>query len=239
MTHSPSDVETAVSLAGTGLPASAIAARTGIPRGTVRDWLAGRIPASAGRYEVEPQALPPAYVYLLGLYLGDGCISAHPRGVYKLRLALDSAYPGIIASAGDAMRAVMPANRVGRSVRTGYDEVYCYSKAWPALFPQHGPGKKHERKIELASWQRELVELRPQDFLKGLIHSDGCRFMNTGRDWSYPRYSFSQTSNDIRGMFCDACDLLDVHWTWAPPNTIYVSCKADVAALDRFIGPKA
>jgi hypothetical protein len=23
--------------------------------------------------------LPPAYVYLLGLYLGDGCISGHPR----------------------------------------------------------------------------------------------------------------------------------------------------------------
>ena len=38
----------------------------------------------------------PAYVYLLGTYLGDGCLSAHPRGVYKLRVYLDLAYPGII-----------------------------------------------------------------------------------------------------------------------------------------------
>jgi hypothetical protein len=29
--------------------------------------------------------------------LGDGCISAHRRGVYKLRIVLDIAYPGIVA----------------------------------------------------------------------------------------------------------------------------------------------
>jgi hypothetical protein len=71
-----------------------------------------------------------------------------------------------------------------------------------------------------------------------LIHSDGCRFINTGTNWRYPRYSFSNRSGDIRGIFCWACDLLDLHWTTAP-RTVYVSRKADVARMDEFIGPKA
>ena len=28
-------------------------------------------------------------------------------------------------------------------------------KHWPCLFPQHGPGRKHERKIRLEAWQRD------------------------------------------------------------------------------------
>jgi hypothetical protein len=27
------------------------------------------------------------------MYLGDGCLSAHPRGVFKLRISLDARYP--------------------------------------------------------------------------------------------------------------------------------------------------
>jgi hypothetical protein len=117
-------------------------------------------------------------------------------------------------------------------------EVSAYSKSWPCLFPQHGPGRKHHRAIELAEWQRELVARDPRPLLRGLIHSDGCRFINTGRQWSHPRYSFSNLSDGIRQIFCDACDLLALHWTTAG-NTIYVSRKADVATLDGFIGPKA
>jgi hypothetical protein len=75
--------------------------------------------------------------------------------------------------------------------------------------------------------------------LRGLIHSDGCRFMNTGRGgWRHPRYAFSNRSAHIRGIFCMACQRLGLHWTRAP-YTIYVSRKADVARLDEFVGPKA
>jgi hypothetical protein len=184
-------------------------------------------------------ALPTAYVYLLGLYLGDGCVSEHRRGVYKLRIALDAAYPGIVAEAHEAVRAVMPANAVGRHERPSNDvEVYSYSKAWPCLFPQHAPGKKHLRSIELTCWQEDLAAQHPQLLLRGLIHSDGCRFMNTGTNWRHPRYSFSNASDDIRGIFCQACDLVGVRYTFAP-RTVYVSRTRDVAILDRFIGPKS
>src|SRR5207302_2612939 len=70
-------------------------------------------------------------------------------------------------------------------------EVSSYWKCWPCLFPQHGPGKKHTRRIELVDWQQGLAGRLPDQLLRGLIHSDGCRFQNTGRNWSWPRYTFS------------------------------------------------
>ena len=72
----------------------------------------------------------------------------------------------------------------------------------------------------------------------GLIQSDGCRFQSTGRGWSHPRYSFANKSEDIKRIFCYACDLLGLHWTRSGEKTIYVSRKADVAFMDLFVGPK-
>ena len=135
------------------------------------------------------------------------------------------------------MTSVGP-NGANRLLRDNCFEVFSYWKGWPCLLPQHGPGRKHERPIVLADWQRWQVLRNPKLLLRGLIHSDGCRFINTGRGgWRHPRYTFSNASDDIRRIFCDACDLLGIRWTLAP-RTVYVSRKVDVAVLDEFIGPK-
>jgi hypothetical protein len=47
--------------------------------------------------------------------------------------------------------------------------------------PQDGPGRKHERKIELEPWQHEIVNNYPGDFARRLFHSDGCRLINRVR----------------------------------------------------------
>jgi hypothetical protein len=118
-------------------------------------------------------------------------------------------------------------------------EVNAYWKCWPCLFPQHGTGPKHDRPITLTVWQQRVVDRWPEQLLRGLVHSDGCRFRNTGRNnWSWPRYSFVNVSDDIRRIFCDACDLLGLRYTLAKGTTVYVSRKPDVAKLDTFIGPK-
>lgn len=245
--HTRETVNEALALASEGANASEIARRLNIPRTTVRDWLRGHTPKRIARINSGAtfclrcgharhrfRELPPAYVYLLGLYLGDGCISEHRRGVYKLRLFLDEKYPGIVTSAREAMQAVR-CGGAGTVTRPQHCiEVY---ESWPCLFPQHGPGRKHSRTIVLTDWQNRLVEHWPDELLRGLIHSDGCRFQNTGTNWTCPRYSFKQVSEDIRAIFCLACDLFGVRWTQAR-DTIYISRKADVARLDEFIGPK-
>ncbi len=183
--------------------------------------------------------LSPVYVYLLGLYLGDGCIASHPRGVYRLRIVLDLKYPGIIKAAADAMRAMHDGKALVQRRPEKCVEVSSYWKHWPCLFPQHAPGRKHERRIVLTDWQQIVVRSSDQ-LLRGLIHSDGHRFINTGRNnWSCPRYGFTQVSTDIQGIFCNACDLLNLHWTKSGNQTIYVSRKADVERMDTFIGPKS
>lgn len=259
--HSQKTVATALRLVERGLNDCEVARRIGVPRPTVRDWRVGKLPHS---FEDKPvlygrpmgtktcsqcrsaehrfDRLSSAYVYLLGLYLGDGTISKAPKGVYKLRIFLDMRYPNIVAECETAMLAVLPYNKVARLLKpSNCYEVYAYSKAWPCLFPQHGPGMKHTRLIELTAWQKEFVNLVPELFLRGLIQSDGCRFTNTrGKSdtWSAPRYAFDNVSSDIRQIFCDTCDLLGLRWTMAQPHTIYISRKADVAKLDEFVGPK-
>src|SRR4051794_15384626 len=101
-----------------GLNASEIGRRMGIPRATVRDWLKPRYVPKSGRLSRGPRlidltAVPKHdYAYLLGVYLGDGTISLHRKGVYRLRIFMDSRYPAIIAACAEAMAAVMPSNRV-------------------------------------------------------------------------------------------------------------------------------
>ena len=105
-------------------------------------------------------------------------------------------------------------------------EVKSYSKHWPCLFPQHGPGKKHLRNIELADWQQVIVDRYPGDFVRGLIHSDGYRGTNRvrrvladGERWyEYPRYLFVNKSLDILGLCGAALDQLEVDWRYARPD---------------------
>jgi hypothetical protein len=241
-------MERALTMRARGLSTRTISDRLGIPRGTVNEWIYRRLPDAwstreqrckvCGGVSHRFEELPRSYVYLLGLYLGDGSIASHHRGVYKLRLTLDLAYPGIIDEAVAAMRQVMPFNKSNMWERPSRDvEVYSYSKAWPCLLPQHAPGKKHFRRIELSAWQESVVHTAPHLLLRGLIHSDGCRFINTGRKWRHPRYAFSNLSADIRLIFTNACDELGLRWTTSG-RIVYVSRKADVAKMDRFIGPK-
>jgi hypothetical protein len=168
----------AISLVAHGESLRAVSSATGIARSTLRDWRdnpeklgpsrKGACPrCSEVRSTAEPQG---DYAYLLGLYLGDGCISRQGparKDVWKLRIMCADAWPGLQEECKQAMLAVRPGNSVMTVQRDGCVEVFSYSKHWPCLFPQHGPGRKHERTIELESWQQEIVDSHPGEFARG------------------------------------------------------------------------
>lgn len=163
-----------------------ISRETGVPRQTILDWRSGRVP-DFDRIRTrpfpnwicvvcrgDPATLPQtSYTYLLGLYLGDGYIASHARGVYRLRIYCANAYPELIRRCESAMGEVI-ATKVGRVPCVGCTEVASSSKHWPCLLPQHGPGKKHERRIELVPWQQELVDLDPRPLLWGCCIRTGA-----------------------------------------------------------------
>ena len=235
----------------------AVAAATGVPVATVRNWQRGRVPVPArrlaqgspscarcGHEQHDYSALPSeAYAYLLGIYLGDGCLYEHNRGTWVLRVTLDAAYPGIVISVCDAIDDVR--GRRPSAAEHAHERcvtITSYWKSWACLFPQHGAGRKHHRRIALTPWQHGIVRVSPEGFLRGLIHSDGWRGNNRvrvkGRWYAYPRYQFSNRSDDIRTLFTDTCDDLGVRWRPWGRYHVSVARRESVARLDSFIGPK-
>jgi len=144
------------------------------------------------------------------------------------------------------MSAVRPDNKVSTQQQVGCTEVISHSKHWPCLLPQHGPGKKHLRTIELQPWQRTIVMENPGRFARGLFHSDGYRGINRVRAHSaggdrwyeYPRYLFTNESRDILGLCGETLDQLGVAWRYSRRNAISVARREAVARLDEFVGPK-
>jgi hypothetical protein len=256
--RSQAEVDLVLELHAAGLNNSQISRRTGISRATFRPWLSGNTPGSGRRLLRQRTSCPRcsesaeflpgitvfAYAYLLGLYLGDGLVSQGRRNVYRLRVFLDRAHPVIVDECGAAMSLVMPASKVGvfPHRNENLDEVSSYSRHWPCLFPQQGPGLKHNRRIALEPWQQRIAERFPGRIARGLIHSDGCRVQNKIRHpkktYFYPRYFFSNRSKDIKAIFCDACDRLGVQWRQDGPWNISVARSESVQILDRHIGPK-
>lgn len=130
------------------------------------------------------------------------------------------------------------------AVTRGSCDLTAYGKHWLRLFPQHGPGRKHHRPIALSAWQRDITHRHPEDLLRGLIQSDGCRVIASirapkGKHYSYARYYLSNRSADIRGIFCEHLDLLSIDWTHPMDYVIQIARRPAVEALDRFVGPKS
>lgn len=178
------------------------------------------------------------------MYLSDGSIDRLPR-TWRLRIALDRGWPEIVNECAASMQAVFPRNRVlsyQPDPSSRCQVVAVHSKQLVCMFPQHGRGAKHLRPIRLANWQAELVREQPKPLLRGLIHSDGCRFTNrvrtAGKTYAYPRYNFTNASEDIRGLFTSTCDLLGIEWRRMNARNISIARRESVGYLDEFIGPK-
>ncbi|MFI2349107.1 transcriptional regulator [Streptomyces sp. NPDC019443] len=250
----------ALALVAHGRSLNSVSRQTGISRAAIREWRTriDPLPRMLSQSAPCPRCLPApgvpadaaAYSYLLGLYLGDGCISAQPRGGYQLRIACAEAWPGLIDRCRAAISAVRPEDRVYALQRQGCVTVTSYGRHWPWLFPQHGPGKKHERHIALESWQQQIIDAHQWDFIRGLIHSDGCRITNwtektiggERKRYEYPRYFFTNTSIDIIKLFTNALDIVGVEWksarTGRAAQNISVARRASVALMDLHVGPK-
>jgi hypothetical protein len=223
--HPPEVKAAALELVAQGLSDCEISRRLRIPRGTIRDW---RRPTYAPRESsparhpcphcwrpAKPMCFTPEdYSELLAFYLGDGCLSAHPR-TQRLRVALDEKYPRIIRDFRALLERCFPHNRIDDVQSVGCVHVSLYSTHLSCLFPQHAPGRKHERATVLEPWQRQILDAAPWRFIRGCIRTDGCAFINrtdVHRDqpYEYLSYEFCNMSKDIVELFVQSCDQVGV-----------------------------
>ena len=234
----------AMAMLARGASVNATSIQLGISRAAIRDW---RDRGIERRGDAPRRgSLPgPEYAALLGFYLGDGCLSQAARTTV-LRVSCDRGYPGIMDDVENCIRAVHSDRPVHRVRAPGVIVVQNSWQQWPELFPQHGPGRKHDRPIVLADWQDEIVAAYPWDFLRGLLHSDGARVNNWAtrvvagerRRYDYPRWQFVNASEDILGLCTRSLDRVGVPWRRSGPRTVSVSTRAGVAALDEHVGLK-
>ena len=258
MGHIRSDaiVRSALAASDDGVPDAVNAARHGVAVKTIRRWrrLYQRRGLPRGQHHVGPPCPrcedgafdPVAYAELFGWYLGDGWIEQHHRGVYVLHVYNDASYPDLNRRIQELMRLVKPGGRPHTRDRPGCVLTSVAWKHWPCLFPQHGPGRKHERALVLEPWQEEILAVHPGPFLRGLFHSDGCRVTNRTtrmvagepKQYAYGRWMFVNHSGDIRRWCTEALDRMGVPWRQSNWKTVSVSRREGVQRLDEVIGPK-
>jgi hypothetical protein len=250
-------VDSALRASDAGVPDDENAARHGVAVKTIRRWR--REYQRRGRPRGQTHLAPPcprcdaavidqlAYAELLGWYLGDGYISRGRRDVFNLHVYNDATYVSDNEHLRVLMAQVKPGGKPHTRLVPGCVITTASWKHWPCLFPQHGPGRKHDRPIVLEGWQKEIVESEPAAFLRGLFHSDGCRVANwatrvvagTKKRYDYPRWQFSNRSADIRELCTWALDLVEVPWRQSNSMMISVSTRPAVARLDELIGLKS
>ena len=78
-----------------------------------------------------------------------------------------------------------------RATKTGASKSALYSKHWPCLFPQHGPGKKHTGRFALEPWQQALVDQATEEFI---LRPDPQRRLPRRRQRSRRRQASATTS---------------------------------------------
>jgi hypothetical protein len=245
--HDPAIRTEALELVKSGLNDCEIARRLSIPRSTIRDWRRPRyVPRKTLRTCLrcwrptrrEIDFTHADYAELLGLYLGDGHIVRTGRSD-RLRLFLDSRYPEIVCDVHALLQRSFPGGAVGRQLRKDgrLTILGVYSTHLRCLFPQHGPGRKHHRRIVLEGWQQAILARHPWPFLRGCIRSDGCVFINRTGRYSYVSYDFKNRSRDILDLFTHACELVGVeHRRYEEHVRVYR--RSSVALMLRHVGTK-
>jgi hypothetical protein len=240
--------EAALRLVAEGVNDCEIARRLDLPRATVRDWRKPRyVPRSERGRVVCPRCWRPSrpvvftdadYAELLGLYLGDGHITQMAR-TQQLRISLDAKYAVMNAEIEALLGRCFPENRVGHLLvdRKNTLVVWVYNSHLTCLFPQAGPGRKHERRIALEEWQINRVLGAPWAFLRGCIRSDGCAFINRTGPYEYLSYAFTNFSEDIRNMFVATCRLLDLDVRPGKKH-VRINRRESVARMLEHVGVK-
>lgn len=146
------------------------------------------------------------YYYILGLYLGDGCINAVSR-TYALKICCSRTQDKVMNDCINAMKYILPNKISIVYTKAEMNIIQIHSKLIPYIFPQIGPGKKYSRDVSLCDWQLKYIVW--ESVLIGLFHSDGSIY----KDGKYVRFTFVNVSIDICEIMKRCLEHVNIHYT--------------------------
>lgn len=169
----------------------------------------------------------PSYSYLLGMYLGDGCISADldERIASKFRCTAvrKVSSPAWPAQSPCCVRAIRLAFAVAvasqSSTHTPTPGRYCF---------------RSTEGDESISGRLSWSHIQPS-FFEGASSPNGCRHRRIVAGCNYPAYSFTNHSADILRLFTWACELIGLHPRRTNRVTVSLARRVDVAAIDQLL----
>lgn len=197
---------------------------TGIPRATLTQWIhpkyepktnkprASYVPIVSFEDYLDTEEKKKAYSFILAIYLCDGYISKAFRAA-SIRLFNDAKYPENTNDWAKKLKILLPENSVTVSKQQNSNSfvVLAYSRKLTDLFPQHGSGPKHSRKLIFSNWQLKIIQEFPEEFIKGCIQSDGCIYTQAMKNgYSYKRFNFINKSEDIIDLFLSTLKLINI-----------------------------
>jgi len=188
-----------------------------------------------------------SYSYVLGFYLGDGCLQHDKKKKtrsYTLFISNQANFHKMNQQISKSLEVLFQKKvvRIYKRKNSNCLNIKLTAVNLNLLFP-HGEGKKHERKIVLEDWQLNLIEKFPKEFIKGMLESDGCRFQARKICSTYYVYKFDNKSCDLHEILQRIAKILNLHFTFTSSkgNKIHTTSfykKEDVLFLDSFIGVK-
>lgn len=258
--YNQSVINSAKEMKSNGSSISEISRKIGASRSTIKQWLTPlkryipkNIIHNITTFESfidnmeKSEEYRKAYYYLLGEYLGDGCINLMKnKRTYVLRIFCADSHPLIIDEVKKDLKMIFPDNSIQDVKKQGCHSIGIYCSDLPKLFPHTGVGKKHDRKIELSDWQLKYIESNKLYLLKGLFHSDGSYYYSKGSKHYY--YNFTNCSLDIHKIYQDCLDSLGIKYTFNErkcksilPNKVYLTviCRnSEVVKMFNLVGEK-
>jgi hypothetical protein len=192
-----------------------------------------------------------AYSYILGFYLGDGCLYNTKGRSYTMMIANQADFYEMNLEISRSLSVLFPNKKVTfyKKPTSNCFDIKLTALNLHEIFP-HGKGTKHSRKISLTNWQKKIIEEFPQKCIKGLLQSDGTRYAADFK--RYPHrivYQFSNCSLDIHHILHELVKMEEIEYTFRQLKSKKSSIHADafvtsfykrsaVNILDTFIGPK-
>lgn len=201
-------------------------------------------------YTLWTQEQKESYSYILGFYLGDGCLG-HVKNSFTLMIVNQSDRHETNQRIAENIKIIFPTKNVmvRKRKEANCAVISMTSLRLDEMFP-HGKGSKHTRKIVLRDWQKEIVKLFPENFIKGMMESDGCRYVPRKKECpTYVIYQFANCSLDLHGFLQEAAAQIGLEFTFRARKSngekdrtqMFLTSfnkKTSVELLDSFVGIK-